>query len=428
MPISPDSQYCLDSCVELCQITVDNADFFYRTEYDIDRVLDSLETRSMRSIEQEFWDLYRRGYSDLQKMDRGSLNLSFLLGSSQQFREIETTIATSLIEGKSDNDSLEQFGVFFDKCREGYDRCQTDMFTVPIRSLVDYETERRYRLQVQRDAARDRVRDEILESELGYPIRKDNRSLIKKGKSVVKKSLRTLERLAGSETTRLFVRGEEIIVQGKEFSFRFQKNPEFNTVLASATPEHRRHISFKLDLLTATGDYLATGCVYVPDTPVLDQVTGLMLHIRSGNEQEIVRVTNWFGCSEEFLTYAPLKIIRDQKAAEIQERFREHLPQEIVIPNPTENFGENYLNNLLLPFFHGGRYSDAEREAQADFIIRRDETKPKARALIKTRLNLPENFSDILMSSDIQVDELQMLDCDNRVRSLVIEHMEKIRD
>lgn len=428
MPISADSQYCLDSAVELCQITVDNADFFYRTGYDLDSALDELSTPGLTYMTEEFRKIYRSGYRKLPKMDRGSLNLSFLLGSSMQFREIETNVATDLVEGKSDEEALQKFDSFFAVVREGFERCRDDLFRIPVRSLIDYETERRYRLQIDRDNRRSRVQTEILEQELGYPVRKVNREMIKKGRSVVKKSLRTLERLAGSETARLFVRGEEVIVQGQEFSFRFQKNPDFDTVLSSATPEHRRHISFKLDLLTVTGDYLATGCVYMPDTPVLDQVTGLLLHVRSGNEAEIVKVTNWFDCSPDFMRYEPLQVIREQKAAELRSRFRDKVPDEIIIPEATEPFREGFLNELLLPIFCGGRVSEEARIARQEFCRRRDELKPRAARLIKGRLYLPDNFTELLMTSTLMADELQLLDCDNRVQALVTESMEKMND
>ena len=52
-------------------------------------------------------------------------------------------------------------------------------------------------------------------------------------------------------------------------------------------------IPYKLELYTKTDVHVADLCVYMQDTPVLDQILALSLFIKSGEEDYILEKANW---------------------------------------------------------------------------------------------------------------------------------------
>ncbi len=72
----------------------------------------------------------------------------------------------------------------------------------------------------------------------------------------------------------------------------------------------------RIEVYTRDGALLAKVCVYVEDTPILDQITGLKLMIESGNEADLITQGNWFDIEDHLLfeqlvvnRYRPVHVI-----------------------------------------------------------------------------------------------------------------------
>jgi hypothetical protein len=105
----------------------------------------------------------------------------------------------------------------------------------------------------------------------------------KSRRKVLKKSAGFLMRLIGSKDTTAFVRGDEIEVVGQSYVFSLRKN----NLMA------QDHGAFQISVIDReTGLRLVDLCWYIPSTPALDQLAALVLAVRVGDEEDIIKIGN----------------------------------------------------------------------------------------------------------------------------------------
>ena len=108
---------------------------------------------------------------------------------------------------------------------------------------------------------------------------------MKKAKKVIKKGVKTFIKLFGEDDIKAFVTGNDVIIHGEKYDYRIVK--KYDIVDHAANP-NRHHVPYTFQLLTKDGIVMADGCIYFENTPVIDQIIALMLHIKGGNEDEIL--------------------------------------------------------------------------------------------------------------------------------------------
>jgi hypothetical protein len=109
-----------------------------------------------------------------------------------------------------------------------------------------------------------------------------------------------LENLAGRERATAWLSGDEVTVEGRRFDFR----------LRVADPHRIGHGALEVSVTDKDGIELASLCVYVPDTPALDQVCALVLHVTSGEEDEILRRANVIRAREAAFAHPAFREVR----------------------------------------------------------------------------------------------------------------------
>jgi hypothetical protein len=111
-----------------------------------------------------------------------------------------------------------------------------------------------------------------------------------KNRGIIKRSIKFMSRLAGSDTTRIFLSGQVIRFEGEHAIYELKKT---SGVLNS-------HGGAKLSLFTKDTDlHLCDICIYTPNVPLLDHVASIILHVRTGHESDILDIGNPYNCSEE---------------------------------------------------------------------------------------------------------------------------------
>lgn len=121
---------------------------------------------------------------------------------------------------------------------------------------------------------------------------------------VIKRSVKLAEEFIGSKTTRMFIGGEEMQIEGANCTYVLKRRG--NSML-------QNHGQASLQLHTKTGEPLCSICIYTDKVPILDHVISLLLHIKSGQEDEILTVGNLYNVKklayeQEWLTpYLPVK-------------------------------------------------------------------------------------------------------------------------
>lgn len=120
------------------------------------------------------------------------------------------------------------------------------------------------------------------------------------------KSIRLFENLFGLNHIQVFLNGGAFEVEGRKFDYRISKN---GTGLIDHTARpNRGHIPYKLEVLSKQGLVLFQGCTVFKNTPIVDQITALILHIRDNEEHVLLnmnlsRLTTDFYSDVESLNY-----------------------------------------------------------------------------------------------------------------------------
>ncbi len=151
---------------------------------------------------------------------------------------------------------------------------------------------------VARAARERRVGDDPRPPRAARPRRTD-----RGGRRILARSLDLLGAVAGRSRARAWLSGDEIVVEGNVFDFRVR------------LVDHRRttHGAMDVSVTDKASVELARLCVYAPDTPALDQIASLVLHVTSGEEDGILAAANVIRYSAEGRGHEHLRRIRGSR-------------------------------------------------------------------------------------------------------------------
>ena len=135
--------------------------------------------------------------------------------------------------------------------------------------------------------------------------RREARRLRDLARRALARSRDLLENLAGRERARAWLAGDTVTVEGRRFDFR----------LRVADIRSTGHGALDVSVTDKDGIELAALCVYAPDTPALDQISAMVLHVSSGDEDEILRRANVIRASEAGLADAAFREVRQSRLA-----------------------------------------------------------------------------------------------------------------
>lgn len=101
----------------------------------------------------------------------------------------------------------------------------------------------------------------------------------------IKRSIKLLTRIAGSETTRLFLSGEAIRIEGRHAIYEMRK-------MSDVTEAHGGFRALSVFSRDLPERLLCNICIGSKEVPLLDHIASLILHIQTGCEDEILRIGN----------------------------------------------------------------------------------------------------------------------------------------
>lgn len=168
------------------------------------------------------------------------------------------------------------------------------------------------------------------------------RTLIRNRQKALTRSTQMLERIAGPKEAHAFIKGDEIRVEGQCFNFSIKKGWLFTMA----------HGGLDIVVTDKLGNRLFDLCWYVDGVPAPDQLAALMLSVIAGDEEEILRVGNWFNEDKKAIeSYEPLQPIYQAELASTNLR-RVELDEEIereraaCSPDEWEGFTEGTLATI----------------------------------------------------------------------------------
>jgi hypothetical protein len=121
------------------------------------------------------------------------------------------------------------------------------------------------------------------------------------------RSIRLFENLFGIAQIKIFIDGGTFEIEGRKFNYRISKK-KYNTLIDKTAHINMICVPYNLEVLSKQGLVLFEGCTVFRDTPIVDQITALILHIRDNEENVLLnmnlsKLTDDFFDDHESLTY-----------------------------------------------------------------------------------------------------------------------------
>jgi hypothetical protein len=108
-------------------------------------------------------------------------------------------------------------------------------------------------------------------------------------KKTLKKSLALAESVISKNDVKMFLSGKEIIIEGQENIFKLTKTSALSN----------SHGGTKCSVFSKQNERQFDLCIYSEDAPVLDHLTSIYLHIKSGLESELLSIGNKYNFENE---------------------------------------------------------------------------------------------------------------------------------
>ena len=135
---------------------------------------------------------------------------------------------------------------------------------------------------------------------------------IHRAKSSIKRALKLMDNVGLGGDVKVFLGGQEIEVSHPDSLFKFVIKRPRSIIDRTVNPGYST--PYSLSLFTKSNVHIADLCVYMKNTPVLDQVLALSMYIKSGSEDLILAQANWSkltkdveACEILSLEYPPLR-------------------------------------------------------------------------------------------------------------------------
>jgi hypothetical protein len=114
---------------------------------------------------------------------------------------------------------------------------------------------------------------------------KERSRALRQRRRVFVRSLNLAEKFLHGKDVKLFLSGQRIVVGGDDFDYHVRKT---GSVLRGG------HGSVDTTMVTKDGVEIGKLCLYTPNTPILDHIASLVMHIRAGLESEIYKTGNLY--------------------------------------------------------------------------------------------------------------------------------------
>lgn len=314
---APDIQYFLDSSFQCMHIAQDTYFHFMYQDPNVNSFVDAYDSKNRKYVKRKHWDTLQDmgAYCEEELIRWRATNPSNKVGPSYsvyegiatQFEEfVQHYAAVAVDRGHVRFDDRakmachDQFRMFDNLAMlkracvrawhdlEGYDK---PVLSRALKMLNDEWTERQHdevialedlrrQLGVQNDC---NIRDRKKAAD--YLRRK-----LKQDRKTIKRSINHGNLIMGEETTKMFIGGGKVRVEGKHCVYEIRKT---GGLLGS-------HGSAALSVFTKEDDiHLCNLCIYTPNVPVMDHVASLIMHIKAGEEEDILKIGNAFSINQQ---------------------------------------------------------------------------------------------------------------------------------
>jgi hypothetical protein len=309
MPISPDSDYCIDGLIACLELTPDLGIAARVGRVDVDALVDQNEHPLVTEIERRvlaWWE------TDALPEQRGFCSMLGLCTLSASLRELLWGVTGPLAEqyliSRGAVPGRDIFGVELPPQTIPVDLpniqalrqpiiIQTMIAAVPLHVRYIGLMRNQYRRAVRalHDCPIGRVIDWSASSSgrqlLGRSTEpKIPRRIQKQRRKALRRSLRSFDQIVGRDAYQAFISNDGFMIKGHLFDYHVRKKYDLLDSVRLPIVPYFLNIHEKGD----TANSLGSGCVYFENTPILDQVIALTLHVQDREaELDLLKISNW---------------------------------------------------------------------------------------------------------------------------------------
>jgi hypothetical protein len=117
-------------------------------------------------------------------------------------------------------------------------------------------------------------------------------------RSAIKKALKLITGLGYEEDARIFLSGSSLEISHPDSDLKFVITKYDNSILRGTKGDHYSS-PFKVELYTKSNVFVSKLCVYIDQTPILDQMLGFIMFVRSGAEELLLEKANYPGLTSD---------------------------------------------------------------------------------------------------------------------------------
>lgn len=163
----------------------------------------------------------------------------------------------------------------------------------------------------------------------------------KRERSIMKKSVNTLQNFLGPNDTQIFLGNDYVDITGKHFTFKVKKN---------RTLIHTGWNALDINVHDReTREYLCKLCFYYDNMPTADQLTALILDINAGNEKQVIRTGNIYQITDDAQSHPILLEYNDNNAKLLSNKDKFPLMESSLLREyePSENIEIADFNSIF---------------------------------------------------------------------------------
>lgn len=145
-----------------------------------------------------------------------------------------------------------------------------------------------------------------------------SRGELRRGRKRINKACKLFEKLGYGSLLSSFANGKRVVLLCKTgLELRVQVLQGRRGIMAQSCETDHWTVPFKLEVVWQ-GALMGKLCVYARDTPVLDFLLALILHVESGSERELLRAGNWYGVHNATLALQLLDRLYGLRPAQLE--------------------------------------------------------------------------------------------------------------
>lgn len=294
MPISPDTDYSLMGSVECLQMTADIYHGAFASELDVDAITDGTSYRSFApTIEQAvlLW------YETASLEHKAYMAVHGFMDIPLQLNEATKTVINCLTEAMmmqtrlpapwTHHQPIELGHSYIEAIDRLFVHWKLDRWAWKLgeQYLRSRAVMQQFRDSADLHAALSRVSVRYgcnVSGTLPKQIPKPARKLQRRARRAINRGIRSFERHLGLRDLQAFISAGKVTITGAKHRYALTNYGN----IVSHTMYLGHGVPFGLDIVNDAGVKLASACVYLPDTPIIDQILALALNVKD-TESEI---------------------------------------------------------------------------------------------------------------------------------------------